>query len=178
QHPVQTDGLSDDGGPPEVSRLRRRLDRERATREEAERISERATRALYDRQVELELLEAVAQASNEARTLGAALQVAIDAICVHTDWPVGHAYIAADDGLLHPAEIWNTQASAAYNEFKRITAQFSLAPGAGLPGRIAETGEPLWIRDVLEDPNFPRAQHAAALGVHAAFGFPVKVGER
>jgi signal transduction histidine kinase/DNA-binding NarL/FixJ family response regulator len=44
-----------------------------------------------------------------------------------------------------------------------------------LPGRIWTTGEPAWISNVLEDPNFPRAAIAARAGLRAAFGFPIKV---
>ena len=34
-------------------------------------------------------------------------------------------------------------------------------------------GEPVWIPDVVHDPNFPRAPVAAREGLHAAFGFPI-----
>src|SRR5207302_3449761 len=38
------------------------------------------------------------------------------------------------------------------------------------------TGELAWIPDVLHDNNFPRASYAARAGLHAAVGFPVRVG--
>ncbi|MEJ7714697.1 MAG: hypothetical protein WKF40_02905 [Thermoleophilaceae bacterium] len=55
---------------PEIERLRRRLERERRACKEAEQIAESTTSALYDRQRELQLLEAVAVAANEAATPG------------------------------------------------------------------------------------------------------------
>src|SRR5687767_2233340 len=57
--------------------LRRRLERQRKARLEAEAISERTTRELYERQRELELLETVAVASNEAGTVEESLQAAL-----------------------------------------------------------------------------------------------------
>ena len=33
--------------------------------------------------------------------------------------------------------------------------------------------EPVWIPDVVQDSNFPRAHVAAREGLHAAFGFPI-----
>ena len=72
----------------EGARIEKRLQRERLARHEAEQIAERTTRALYDKQRELVLLEAVVAASNESSTLEDALQGAVDAICAHTGWPV------------------------------------------------------------------------------------------
>ena len=71
------------GPDPETERLRRRLVRERRARREAEEIAERITSSLYDRQRELELLEAVAVAANAAATREAALDVALERICTH-----------------------------------------------------------------------------------------------
>jgi PAS domain S-box-containing protein len=46
----------------------------------------------------------------------------------------------------------------------------------GLPGRVWASGEPAWIPDVIHDANFPRAGIAAQEGLHAAFGFPIRLG--
>ena len=43
----------------------------------------------------------------------------------------------------------------------------------GLPGRVWADAKPVWIPDVVHDPNFPRAPIAAREGLHAAFGFPI-----
>src|SRR5262249_41894549 len=50
--------------------------------------------------------------------------------------------------------------------------------GVGLPGRIWAAGEPCWIHDVVEDPNFPRAALALEEGLHSAFGFPIRLGRQ
>jgi signal transduction histidine kinase len=44
-----------------------------------------------------------------------------------------------------------------------------------VPGRIWQTGVPHWIENVLEDDNFPRRDAAQREGLHAAFGFPVRL---
>ena len=46
--------------------------------------------------------------------------------------------------------------------------------GTGVPGRIWQTGAPLWIENVLDDPC-PCKALAQAAGLHAAFGFPVQL---
>src|SRR5213595_1299321 len=77
-------------GSEEELRLEARLARERRARAEAEQIAEHTLRDLYERQRDLELMEAVAVASNRAQVMEAAMQVAVDRVCARTGWPVGH----------------------------------------------------------------------------------------
>jgi diguanylate cyclase (GGDEF)-like protein/PAS domain S-box-containing protein len=162
----------------DAGRLARRLERERRARREAEQISERATRGLYERHAELVLLERVAVASNEATSVGSAIKVAIDGVCAHTRWPVGHGYLRSEgepDELV-PSGIWHLADERRFASLRRVTEGMSFASGVGLPGRVLERGQPAWIPDVSADSNFPRAQQARDLGVKAAFAFPVLVG--
>jgi predicted signal transduction protein with EAL and GGDEF domain len=150
--------------------LERRLRRERLARREVEEIAERTTRALYDKQQELVLLEAVVSASNESLTVEAALRGAVDAVCVHTTWPVGHAYVRdPSSGELRPTTSWYTGQSPQFAAFRRATEETTFAEGIDLPGRVAAAGQPAWITDVSNDPSFSRQ----ALGVCGAFAFPI-----
>src|SRR4030095_7533191 len=91
----------------ELRALRQELEAERTARHEAERIAEENARALYDRQDELELLEMVAAASNEATAIEPALGAAIVYVCAHMRWPVGHAYLADEgSGALAATRVW------------------------------------------------------------------------
>jgi signal transduction histidine kinase len=168
------------GASEQEQRLRARLLRERKARAEAEEIAEGTLRDLYERQRDLELIEAVATASNKARAMDEAMQVALDRICERTGWPVGHVYLPRPDGAgveLLPTEIWHLDDQERFQTFREVTEGTTLPPGGGLPGRIFESGRPAWIVDVLEDPNFPRAQAATHIGVKAAFGFPALAGD-
>ncbi len=143
----------------EAERLRATLDRERKARAEAEEIAERTLRDLYERQRDLELIEAVAAASNTAQVMEAAMQVAVDRICARTGWPVGHVYLPRRRGTgvdLVPTAIWHLDDPDGFHDFRELTQGTTLAPGEGLPGRVFEAGQPVWIVDVLEEPNFPR----------------------
>jgi PAS domain S-box-containing protein len=60
------------------------------------------------------------------------------------------------------------------DDFESLTRRTELAAGVGLPGRVWATGEPAWIVDLGEDPNFPRAAGAARAGLRSGFAFPVK----
>src|SRR5690606_13116936 len=68
---------------------------------------------------------------------------------------------------------------AADTEGKPVEALWdrrSFPRGIGLPGRVWERGEPIWIADMTKEPEFPRSEAAAQAQVHGAFGFPVRAG--
>ena len=43
----------------------------------------------------------------------------------------------------------------------------------GLPGKVWETGEPLWMKDIRDVDRLPRQEVARREGLHGAFAFPV-----
>ena len=124
------------------------------------------------------LLEQIAVAANSSATSDAALQTCLDLVCTHVGWPVGHVYRRAEDGGpgLVPTTLWHLDDPARFAAFREVTEKTPLAAGVGLPGRVLASGEPAWIPDVTQDPNFPRAQLALDIGVRAGFGFPILVG--
>ncbi|HMA34235.1 MAG TPA: ATP-binding protein [Chloroflexia bacterium] len=121
------------------------------------------------------LLQQVAIAANEAPAFDTALQLCLDAVCEVSGWPVGHVYLPEALGDLAPSPLWHLGA-AAYAPFQATTMQTRLAPGAGLPGRVWQTGRPLWLSDVTVDSRLHRAAAAAASGLHTGIAFPVLLG--
>ncbi|MEA2395544.1 MAG: hypothetical protein QOJ82_3435 [Solirubrobacteraceae bacterium] len=163
----------------EAQQLRQALEHERAARRDAERLAADNAQALYERQDELELLEAVAAASNEASAIEPALGAAIVHVCAHTRWPVGHAHLASEEtGALRPTGVWYLEDEARFGAFRAASQDPRFLSPAGLPGRVMASGEPAWIADVAVDPDFPRAQAAAAAGLRSAFAFPILSGTR
>ncbi len=146
-----------------------------ATIEERVRVR---TRELQQQTASVALLEAVAVAANEAATMEAALQIALDRVCAYTGWPVGHAYIPAGDadGELAPTSLWHLNDPARFETFRQVTEATRGTSGHGLAGRVFASGRPAWIIDVTQDPDFRRGQLARDIGVRAGFAFPVLVG--
>ena len=134
-----------------------------------------AKRELQRKATFVELLQIVAVAANETTSAEAALKFTIDRICEHTGWPVGHVYSSSQEKKteLISSKIWHLENAAQFETFCQVTERTPLAIGAGLPGRIAESGKPAWIPDINRDPNFLRRKVALDLGVKGAFGFPV-----
>jgi PAS domain S-box-containing protein len=79
-------------------------------------------------------------------------------------------------GVIRCRMVWS-DGDTDISGFKTASMSMEFAPGIGLPGRVWASGEPVWIRDVLLDANFPRALFAAHDGLHAAFSFPIRLGE-
>jgi len=162
------------GGSPEVARLRRRLARERAVRHEAETISERATRELYDKQQRLLLLSEVVTAANEATGVEPAIASALEAVCGYCGWLLGHAWLRGADGTLDPTGLW-AGAEARLSPFCAATERLRLAPGIGLPGQVLVERRAVWILDFAKASHLPRVDIAAAVGLHSTIGFPILV---
>ncbi|MFQ5572166.1 MAG: response regulator, partial [Rhodothermales bacterium] len=127
----------------------------------------------------LQLNQIITAAANEAVKVEETMQTALDQVCAHTGWPVGHVYILADDetGELVPTGIWHLDDAQRFEVFRRVTEETRFAAGVGLPGRVLASGKPAWITDVTKDPNFPRAKLATEIGVKGGFAFPVLVGK-
>jgi predicted signal transduction protein with EAL and GGDEF domain len=162
----------------ETDKLRRRLDRERKARVEAEGIAERGLRELYEKQKQLELLEAIAVFANQAASVRDALKFAITRICEFTGWPLGHVCrVEAVDGVVSIVSTnnWYGAEAKGLQDFRHDTDKMRYPPGAGLPGRVLATGTPAWIVDVAVDDGFVRAGSAQAAGLRSAFDFPVMV---
>jgi signal transduction histidine kinase len=72
-------------------------------------------------------------------------------------------------------EVWH-RASETLEAVVAATRGHHFAPGEGLPGRIWERGEPIWLPDLAHDDNLPRATAVASSGLRSAFGFPIRLG--
>jgi PAS domain S-box-containing protein len=85
---------------------------------------------------------------------------------------VGSLWLVDEDArVLRLVGGWN--AATTGSRFLSKSREFLFEPGVGLPGRVWESAGPLWVPDVAEDENFPRAPFALQDGLRSAFGFPV-----
>lgn len=163
-----------------ISRLERRLAREREARLMAERIAEQGTRDLFIERQRLKLVESIASAANLLDDPLDAFQVAVDEICAFTGWTNGHVWIFADDqtepGTLISSRVWSSDTSAETRAFRRATEAMTFGPGLSLPGRVLEKRKAVWIADIKLDANFQRARIAQECGLRAAFAFPALIG--
>lgn len=116
----------------------------------------------------------------QTNSFEAALSKCLEAVSRLTGWPMGHVYLLSEDHppLLLPSDIWFSNDGKQFDFLKAVTAKTTLSVGEGLPGRVMETGEPVWISNVETDGRFPRAAIAKETGIASALGFPIKNMDR
>ena len=150
------------------------------SREYVETERSRAEEELREQTERVKLLQKTASEANEATNFNDALQTCLGTLCNHTGWPIGHVYLLSegDDGVLVSSDIWHLDDPKRFGSFVKATQETTFKQGIGLPGRVLESGKPVWIVDVTKDLNFPRAKLAEDVGIHNAFAFPVFFGDK
>jgi PAS domain S-box-containing protein len=76
-------------------------------------------------------------------------------------------------GALRCDAIWEAPGTS-HPAFARLTAATRFEAGRGLPGRVWESGAPVWIERLRRDANFPRGAAAEADGLASGCAFPVR----
>jgi PAS domain S-box-containing protein len=119
---------------------------------------------------------AVTQILADAATLDEATPKILQAMCECLVWDVGALWrIDREAEVLRCVEVWHT-AGIAIPHFEAVSRQGTFRPGIGLPGRVWARREPIYVADVVHDPEFPRAPIAAREMLHAAFAVPIVLG--
>jgi two-component system, cell cycle sensor histidine kinase and response regulator CckA len=123
-----------------------------------------------------ELHLSVATILAESTSSGAALDRILAELCRTLEWNWG-SYWALDqaDQALRCVAWWHPESVEA-TEFEQSAESVRLAQGEGLPGRVWETREPVWLED-FPAAGFPRSDAAARDGLRTLFGVPVMAGK-
>lgn len=109
----------------------------------------------------------------ESGSFHAAAHKILKSICEGFGWELGEFWcLDSDSQLLRFETLWHVPSLDIF-EFEGLSRTFTFSSGIGMPGRVFASGQPLWIRDVIEDDNFPRSPLAAKLGLHGAIAFPI-----
>ncbi len=113
----------------------------------------------------------------ESTTIAEATPCILQAICESLEWDLSEIWLVDQQAnVLRCLDLWH-RLSLEVQEFKALTVQTTFALGVGLPGRVWESGEPIWLTDAVNDASFLRGKVAATAGLHGAFGFPIRSGD-
>lgn len=109
----------------------------------------------------------------ESATLSEVAPKLLQAICEGFGWEYGELWcIDPDSNQLRLKDVWHVP-SRLLSEFEDASRAFAFSEEIGLPGRVWEKGQPVWITDAVADSNFPRSAVASRLGLHGAMAFPI-----
>ena len=121
---------------------------------------------------------AVTRALAESSSLSVATPKLLEYVCEAVGWELGELWVVnAESNTLHIEGSWHMPAYEV-EEFEKAGRKTILFPGIDLVGRVLSKGEAVWIDNVVDDSNFPRAPIAERVGLHGAFAFPVRVAEQ
>ena len=107
----------------------------------------------------------------DTATIEDAASVVLATVGELLEWDVGGVW-AVEGDQLRPVRSWAAPGfEAAAEEMERESRRFRR--GEGLPGRVLERAEPMWIEDLRTDRNFPRRSVAQRFGLQSCFAFPI-----
>jgi len=126
------------------------------------------------------LLHHLTRVANESKSVDEALNRSIKQICNFMNWPVGHAYLPAQDGSgeFYPTDHWYLSDPLKFTNFKNFTMGTRFSAGMGMVGSVIETGKPQWRVNADQDADFVRHLPDEDLGIRACFAFPILIGEK
>jgi len=126
----------------------------------------------------LEVQGSISRILAESSSIKEAAPQIVQFLCERAGWNLGAVWIMDRATTeLQYVDVWHMPAAAA-TQFESVTQQGKVIHGAGLPGRAWSTGKAVWIADVMRDRNFQRATIAKQEGLHSAFAFPIKLGDK
>ncbi|MDQ3798110.1 MAG: response regulator [Acidobacteriota bacterium] len=154
-------------------RVRRRTTQLEAVNRELE--NEIADRRRFEARLATE--HAVTRTLAEARSLETAAPLILRAFCDYLRADISCLWLLDETGAKLSCACLETSRDAGdVSAFIDETRRISLARGFGLPGQVWETNASVWLPNTVRGEKFPRALLAASVGLHSAFGFPIKIG--
>jgi len=125
---------------------------------------------------ELKLLHAVAESASENLEPGEVVRRGMEDICRYAGWPVGHAYLPADDSQdrLIPSDIWYVEDDKAFAPF--VNATIDTERGSALHGRVLDSSKSTWVNDLTRELDASRSKSAAVVGIKGGCAVPILAG--
>ena len=125
---------------------------------------------------EIKLLLAATQAISQSADFHSALPEILRLLCNAIGWNFAEAWIPNVNGtFLEHSETWYAS-DRDLDMFSRESKKIRFRAGVGVPGRVWSTRNVEWIEDISIAKNsvFARSQMAAAVGLKACFGVPIR----
>jgi len=165
--------------------LKRALERERIARQRAEDVLETMSSKIFETNEKLrsqnealEFITKIAEIAEEDGKMTAALEKFLDLSVRLLGWPLAHVYWASKENpdIFESSRIWagpDLQACPDCESFRKVTEAKQFTVGEGLPGQVVAENHVVWIEDLTQETNFPRAKFLQSLRYKSAIGIPL-----
>jgi GAF domain-containing protein len=118
---------------------------------------------------------AVAEVLAAGGAPGQAVPRILEAVGEMLAWQFGALWRVDERGeVMQCTELWHARGTPAIG-FSSLTRNAAFRRGDGFPGLVWESGEPLWVEDLADRIDLPRASVAARDGLHAGVATPVSL---
>jgi signal transduction histidine kinase len=97
----------------------------------------------------------------------------VQTVCEQLGWQAGGLWRVVEKVRLIRCEMLYVT-SSDLSEFAESTRKLSFSIGTGLPGRVWELREPVWIEDISTVTDFSGALALEKWGVRSVIGFPIR----
>ncbi|MBA3554013.1 MAG: PAS domain S-box protein, partial [Gemmatimonadales bacterium] len=125
-------------------------------------------------ELRLGLQHSVTRILSEVPSLTEAAPRVLQLLCEGLGWDVGEMWVVDPDGeRIQSAGAWH-RPSPDLERFEALSRAFVFGRGEGLPGRIWESGQPVWMPDFQSGSDLPGRQAAAVGHLHSSIGSPIR----
>jgi len=113
----------------------------------------------------------------ETRSQSLATIRILQAVCETIGWGLGSFWnFDRSSNLLYCKKSWH-RPSVRTEKFEMASREYVFCPGYGYPGYVLASGKPNWHSNYSKE-LFPRSPLAAKVGLNAACGFPIMLGDQ
>jgi PAS domain S-box-containing protein len=106
-----------------------------------------------------------------------ALAVIFRRVCEYAGWAAGDAWMPSTDGKRLEAVGTFHSGAAQLDAFREVSGSISFEPGSGLAGRVWNSGQPVVVPSIADDPEWRQPDLTAGFGIRAAVAVPVLSGK-
>jgi hypothetical protein len=107
--------------------------------------------------------------------LDAALKEILKEICLYTGWQYGEIWLPDKKHSQLKFSSSYDGGKKIFEHYKKFASICKFAKGVGLVGKVWNSKEAIWFKDILSDKSFLRVDAAQKAGFNSAFAFPVHI---
>ncbi len=161
---------------PEITTLSEAAEKIRQLAAELEQCADATQRKAAERR--LAMLYEIARALADSSSVRAAARRVLQAICKTMGWEFGALWRVEPKALTLTNEgVW--QASSDLAGFAQETDfEVLSADATSLLGRVRQSGQPIWVSDLGEEPQSAHEMEAERAGLHSILAFPILNGRK